>query len=134
MGVKGAIHLKGGLEGWKEANGPVVMPLTDGTLSSCRGHGNWRRDFRGASGVFSFLMDPCSQQDLRTFVDGLDMFGIGLSWRGYESLILPADVSAARTAPPWREAGQLIRLSIGLEHPKALIADLAAGFARLDQQ
>lgn len=103
-------------------------------LPSCPGHDIWKRDFEGAAGVFSFIMDAVDKPALTEFIDKLALFGIGLSWGGFESLILPVDVSAARTAPGWTQDGQIIRLSIGLDDPDALIADLAAGFARLDQR
>ncbi len=112
---------------------PLIEKVLHPALPSCPGHDNWRRDFSGAAGVFSFLMAPCPKAALHDFVDGLELFGIGLSWGGFESLILPADVAAARTAPPWPHAGQLIRLSIGLEDPAGLIADLEAGLARIER-
>jgi len=64
-------------------------------------------------------------------VDNMDLFGMGFSWGGFESLILPSDPTKIRTATKWEDDGQLIRLHVGLEDPDDLIADLEAGFERL---
>ncbi|HVJ52929.1 MAG TPA: cystathionine beta-lyase [Aliidongia sp.] len=93
-------------------------------------HALWRRDFRGASGLFSMLLEPLPRPALSAFFDGLRLFGIGASWGGYESLIMPADPARTRTAVPWTETGHLIRLHAGLEDPDDLMADLEAGFER----
>jgi cysteine-S-conjugate beta-lyase len=64
------------------------------------------------------------------FIESLDLFGIGYSWGGYESLVVPADPERLRTATRWRADGPLVRLQIGLEDADDLIDDLAAGLAR----
>lgn len=117
---------------WLQAQ-PRVRRILHPAFESCTGHENWKRDFKGSAGVFSFLMDPCGKDALSDFIDNLNCFGIGLSWGGYESLALPVDIDASRTNPPWKEEGQLVRLSIGLEEPSLLIGDLEAAFARLER-
>ncbi|MGF1501308.1 MAG: cystathionine beta-lyase [Paracoccaceae bacterium] len=99
------------------------------------GHAVWARDFRGAGGLFAFVLDEglSSEAHLAALIDRLELFGLGFSWGGHESLILP--VEPERTATAWprpgRARGALVRLFAGLEDPDDLIADLAAGFARL---
>jgi cystathionine beta-lyase len=99
------------------------------------GHELWRRDFLGASSLFAFVLKPevSSEAHLAALLDGLELFGLGASWGGFESLMIPCD--PPRSAVPWprpgRAAGQLMRIHVGLEDPDDLIADLAAGFARL---
>lgn len=114
---------------WLKAQ-PEVDRVLCPALPQCPGHAIWKRDFDGISGVFSFVLKPCSKDRLAALIDNLDLFGIGLSWGGYESLILPADVTASRTAAPWTTPGRLVRISAGLESPASLIADLQAGFER----
>ncbi len=94
-------------------------------------HAVWKRDFTGASGVFAVVLKPVAEGRLAAMLEGLDLFAMGFSWGGYESLIIPCDRGLVRTAAPWRAEGPLLRLSIGLEHPADLIADLEAGFSRL---
>ena len=100
-------------------------------LAACPGHAIWKRDFRGASGLFSVFLKPCSQAALAAFLDGLELFGLGYSWGGYESLVVPFDCSAYRTATDFNPPGPALRFSIGLEDPDDLKADLEAGFGRL---
>jgi cystathionine beta-lyase len=88
------------------------------------GHEFWRRDMRGASGLFGVVFDGWSEDEAKAFVDGLKLFGIGASWGGFESLAILAKVKTIRTAVPWREEGPLVRLHIGLEESADLIADL----------
>jgi cystathionine beta-lyase len=91
----------------------------------------WQRDFTGASGLFSIVLKPCSQKALAAMLDGLTLFGMGYSWGGYESLILPFDPRSYRSATTWQVEGPALRLHIGLEDVEDLKADLDAGFARL---
>ena len=101
-------------------------------FADCPGHELWQRDFSGASGLFSVILDRHYPKDaLARMLDHMELFKMGYSWGGYESLILPADPSPFRTAAPWQADGTLIRFHAGLEHVDDLIADLAAGFARL---
>jgi cystathionine beta-lyase len=96
-------------------------------LPSCPGHDLWRRDFAGATGLFSFVLKGGDAAARARLIDSLTMFGIGYSWGGFESLAVPAD--PVRTAGSRDDAGPIVRLHIGLEHPDDLIADLAAALA-----
>jgi cystathionine beta-lyase len=100
-------------------------------LAGDPGHALWTRDFTGASGLFSIVLQPYSRQALAAMLDGLDLFGMGYSWGGYESLILPFDPSTYRSATTWQAKGPALRLHAGLEDVEDLKADLDAGFARL---
>lgn len=95
------------------------------------GHGLWKRDFLGASGLFGITLKPCPRSAIAALVDDLELYGMGASWGGYESLILPTDPNVMRSVTPWPYEGQCMRLHIGLEDPDDLIADLKAGFKRL---
>ena len=96
------------------------------------GHGIWRRDYAGASGLFGFVLArPYSDAAIGAFADGLELFGIGSSWGGFESLIIRTDPTGTRTATQWAAPGPSFRIHAGLEDPGDLIADLDAGFARL---
>ena len=110
---------------------PEVSRVLHPALPDHPGHALWKRDFTGASGVFSIVLKPASKAAVSAFVDNLDLFGIGFSWGGYESLILPFDCAPYRTATTWTPEGPALRLSIGLEDVADLKADLAAGLARL---
>jgi cysteine-S-conjugate beta-lyase len=101
-------------------------------LPDCRGHEHWKRDYKGASGLFSIVMNGGDAAAAARLIDGLELFGIGYSWGGYESLAVPADPVRTATRPEWQ--GPLVRLHIGLEDPDELIADLAAGLARFERQ
>ncbi len=113
------------------ASRPEVAEVLHPALPACPGHAIWKRDFQGASGLFSVFLKPCSQEALAAFLDGLTLFGMGFSWGGYESLVVPFDCSAYRTATLFSPPGPALRFSIGLEDPEDLKADLEAGFVRL---
>jgi cystathionine beta-lyase len=100
-------------------------------LPSHPGHALWRRDFSGATGLFSIVLHPARLEALAAMLDGLALFGMGYSWGGYESLIVPFDAAPYRTATRWRPEGPALRLHIGLDAVDDLKADLAAGFDRL---
>lgn len=100
-------------------------------LPSCPGHEHWRRDFSGASGLFSFTLKGASDAQRACFIDSLRLFGIGYSWGGFESLALPVDPQSCRSATKWAADGPLVRLHIGLEDTADLIADLDRAFATL---
>lgn len=110
---------------------PEVARVLHPALPDHPGHDLWRRDFSGSSGVFSVILKPAPKAAVDAFVDGLTMFGIGFSWGGYESLVLPFDCTAFRTATRWAAEGPALRLSIGIEDVADLEEDLEAGFARL---
>lgn len=107
---------------------PEVGAVLHPALSDCLGHDIWKRDFLGSSGLFSFALSQGNEQTRAAFIDALDMFGIGYSWGGYESLALPVDPKKYRTVTDWTMPGELVRLNIGLEDPDDLMADLAKGF------
>ncbi len=115
---------------WLETRAEVAAVLHP-ALPSCPGHALWKRDFFGSSGLFSVLLAPFSQKALAAMLDGLELFGMGFSWGGYESLVIPFDCRSYRTATAWRPPGPALRFSIGLEDPEDLKADLDRGFERL---
>src|SRR3546814_10270778 len=97
-----------------------------------RSHELWARDFNGATGLFSFVLKGKNRAASAALIDGLELFGIGFSWGGFESLALPVDPSPIRTARKWQAEGPAVRLHIGLEDPNDLIAELAAGLKRFE--
>lgn len=113
------------------AQRPEVERVLYPPLPSDPGHRLWKSDFTGASGLFSVLLKPFSDQAVAAFIDGLELFGIGYSWGGFESLIVPQDPRPIRTAVPWQAKGPLIRIHAGLEDPEDLRSDLEAGLMRL---
>ncbi len=125
-------HFKSGLAvaHWLEQR-PEVLRVLHPALPSHSGHAIWKRDFTGASGLFSIVLKPVPQQAVYAFIDTLDLFGIGASWGGYESLAIPFDCSPMRTATRWQPGGPTVRFHIGLEAVEDLIADLERGFAAL---
>jgi cystathionine beta-lyase len=110
---------------------PEVAHVRHPALADCPGHDVWRRDFSGSNGLLAFTVHAPSRAKLAAFIDGLELFGLGASWGGYESLIVPFDPAAIRTCTPWPHAGPAIRLHCGLEEADDLIADLDRGFAQL---
>lgn len=92
------------------------------------GHDIWKRDFSGTNGLMSLLLRPAPKAAVRAFVDSLELFPLGASWGGYESLLLPQDLKNCRTAVPWTHDGALLRLHVGLEDPQDLIDDLDRAF------
>jgi len=109
---------------------PEVGLVLHPALPDCPGHDIWKRDFKGSSGLFSFEFKGAEKEKRAAFVDSLELFGIGYSWGGYESLALPVDPYRTVSKAP---APNLVRLHIGLEDPDDLIADLAAAFAKADR-
>ena len=107
--------------------GRVLHPALPGDP----GHAIWSRDFSGASGLFGFTLKGVDEAARTRFIDSLAHFGIGFSWGGYESLVVPADPATIRTATRWTDPDPLVRLSIGLEDPADLIADLERGLAAM---
>lgn len=110
---------------------PEVGEVFYPALPGAPGHDLWKRDMTGACGLFAFQLQPVAQAKLAAFIDGLELFGIGYSWGGFESLLITCNLDKIRTARPWSHEGTLVRLHIGLEHVDDLIADLEAGFKRL---
>ncbi|MXO47866.1 cystathionine beta-lyase [Erythrobacter vulgaris] len=113
----------------------VLCPM----LPGAPGHELWARDFTGGCGLFSFVLKGSDDASRCRFIDALDLFGIGYSWGGFESLALPFDVDPVRSRMAWPKKGwgvedKLgIRLSIGLEDVGELIADLEQAFAAMKQ-
>jgi cystathionine beta-lyase len=99
-------------------------------LSSHPDHALWKRDFLGASGLFGVVLKPAETAAVHAMVDGLELFGIGSSWGGFESLCTVTHPERTRTAVAWVSEGQTLRFHIGLEDPEDLVADLDAGLAR----
>ena len=119
------------LASWLESRPEVSRVLHPG-LPSDPGHALWKRDFTGSSGLFGFVLKPGYPHNaLAAMLDGLELYGMGASWGGYESLILPLDPTSDRTATTWDEPGQLMRVHAGLEDIDDLVADLGAGLDRL---
>jgi cystathionine beta-lyase len=111
------------------ATRPEVLRVLHPGLESDPGHAIWKRDFTGASGLFSFVLKPASQKAVDALLDTVKLFGMGYSWGGFESLIIPFDCADYRTATKWSPGGPTLRLHIGLEHVDDLKADLERGFA-----
>ena len=110
---------------------PEVHTVLHPALPSCPGHDVWKRDFTGASGLFSVILKDAPTANVNAMLDGMEIFAMGFSWGGFESLIIPANPTTIRTATKWQAAGPLIRLHAGQEDVEDLIADLESGFARL---
>ncbi|RSZ55288.1 cystathionine beta-lyase [Massilia atriviolacea] len=114
---------------WLKAR-PEIARVLHPAFADCPGHAHWKRDFTGAGGLFSVVFDArYSEAQTDRFVDSLALFGIGYSWGGANSLVMPYRMQAMRKA--WKDAGILVRFNIGLEDADDLIADLAQGLARL---
>jgi len=128
LGVRLRQHERNALQvaRWLEAQ-PEVSRVLYPALESDPGHALWKRDYRGASGLFSVVLKPVDDAALARFADGLKLFGIGSSWGGFESLITVVHAAAYRTATRWQPEGPAVRLHIGLEDPADLIADLRQG-------
>jgi cystathionine beta-lyase len=132
LAVRLAQHYKSGLEmaRWL-ATRPEVAQVLHPALESDPGHAIWKRDFTGASGLFSIVLKPVPQRAVDAMLDTVKLFGMGYSWGGFESLVIPFDCNDYRTATKWAPAGPTLRLHIGLENVEDLKADLDRGFAAL---
>lgn len=108
-----------------------VKTVLHPALSNCPGHAIFKRDFKGSSGLFSIVLHATSDAEIVAFLDNLELFGMGYSWGGYESLAVPFDCTPFRTATTYNPGGRGIRLNIGLEAPEDIIADLENGFAAM---
>ncbi|MDD3798873.1 MAG: cystathionine beta-lyase [Novosphingobium sp.] len=117
---------------------PEVARVLCPMLPGAPGYETWARTFTGGCGLFSFILKGRDEAARTRFIDALDLFGIGFSWGGYESLVIPVDPAGARSATSWPPAGMDpadrlgVRLSIGLEDPADLVADLDRAFARME--
>lgn len=113
------------------AERPEVEEVLYPALPGARGHALWKRDFALACGLFGVILKPVGHERLAAMLDGMRLFGMGWSWGGFESLIIPTWPERTRSATTWSAAGPCLRLHIGLEDPDDLIADLADGLSRL---
>jgi len=130
LAVRLAQHHRSGIEmaQWLAAR-PEVVRVLHPALESHPGHAIWKRDFTGASGLFSIVLQPKPQQAVDALLDTVKLFGMGYSWGGFESLVIPFDCAPYRTATNWAPGGPALRLHIGLENVDDLKADLERGFA-----
>jgi cysteine-S-conjugate beta-lyase len=133
LSVRLAHHHRSGLEmaRWLTAR-PEVMRVLHPALEDDPGHAIWKRDFTGASGLFSVVLRPAPQKSVDAMLNTLTLFGMGYSWGGFESLVIPFDCAGYRTATKWSPGGPTLRFHIGLENVEDLKADLARGFGVLN--
>lgn len=129
-----AAHEKAGLEiaDWLAAR-PEVSSVLHPARPDHPDHAVWKRDFSGSNGLFAFILEQCPPEALDRFFGALQLFSMGFSWGGYESLIIPCDVQLKRMDSSWTatKAGPLLRIHAGLEAASDLIADLEAGFSAM---
>jgi cystathionine beta-lyase len=132
LSVRLAQHHRSGLEmaRWL-ASRPEVADVLHPALESHPGHAIWKRDFTGASGLFSIVLKPVPPRAVDALLDTVRLFGMGYSWGGFESLVIPFDCEGYRTATRWAPGGPSLRFHIGLESVDDLKADLERGFAAL---
>lgn len=110
---------------------PEVTRVMHPGLADDPGHELWKRDFSGAGGLFGFEMKSTRRAALAAMLDNMELFGMGYSWGGYESLLIPTWPYKERAVMKSNGSGQYMRIHVGLEDPEDLIADLQAGFDRL---
>lgn len=132
LSVRLARHQEHGrrLAGWL-AGRPEVQRVLYPALEDDPGHAIWRRDFAGASGLFSVVLRDYPKAAVAAMIDGYEHFAIGASFGGFESLVLPVSPEKYRSATNWAPGGPTLRFHAGLEDPDDLIADLERGFERL---
>ena len=118
---------------WLQAR-PEVLRVLHPALPGAPGHDFWKRDFTGATSLFGVVLRPeYTSEAVGAMIDAMTLFGIGASWGGYESLILPTSGTISRSAGTGNFGGEIMRLHIGLEDLEDLKADLERGFARLHE-
>ncbi|MCJ8150263.1 cystathionine beta-lyase (plasmid) [Shinella sp. H4-D48] len=132
IGVRMAQHHINGLEvaHWLGEQEDVLRVMHP-ALPDDPGHMLWKRHFTGASGLFGFVIPAVDRSALARMFDGFTLFGMGSSWGGFESLMVPSNPSVYRTATTWEPGGQTIRIHVGLENPADLIREIRQGLDRL---
>jgi cystathionine beta-lyase len=132
LAVRLARHHQSGLTvaRWLEQR-PEVARVLHPALEADPGHAIWKRDFTGACGLFSIVLKPAPEKAVHAFMNELQLFGMGYSWGGFESLVILFDCNDYRTATKWAPGGPTLRFHIGLEDTGDLIADLERGFAAM---
>jgi cystathionine beta-lyase len=132
MGVRMERQYKNGLQiaQWIAEQSEVTRVMHP-ALETDPGHQIWKRDFTGASSLFGFILKETDQKKVGAFLDGMEFFGMGSSWGGFESLLIPTFPNGNRSATEWNHSGQTLRIHIGLEDPDDLIADLEKGLKRM---
>ena len=130
LAVRLAQHQRSALEiaRWLKIR-PEVLRVLHPALESDPGHAIWKRDFTGASGLFSIVLKPAPQQAVDALLNAVKLFGMGYSWGGFESLMIPFDCAPYRTATKWAPGGPTLRPHIGLENVEDLKSDLERGLA-----
>ena len=113
------------------ASRPEVNRVLYPALADAPGAALWRRDFLGASSLFGVELHPAPKANVERMLNALELFGMGASFGGFESLLIPMDPRPFRTATQWVHDGPLIRIHVGLEDPEDLIADLESAFEQL---
>lgn len=132
LGVRLEHHQKAAIElaSWLEEQ-PEFEYVLHPALSSHPDHELFKRDFKGSTGLFTAILKPAEQSKVETMLNGLDLFAMGWSWGGFESLALPFNPSSYRSATTWDYEGQAIRFHVGNENMDDLKEDLKAGLALL---
>jgi cysteine-S-conjugate beta-lyase len=110
---------------------PEVAEVLYPALAGARGHDLWKRDFTAASGLFGVILKPVARERVNAMLNTFELFGMGWSWGGFESLIIPTYPERTRAVTRWEAAGPCLRLAVGLDDPHDLIADLERGFRTL---
>jgi cystathionine beta-lyase len=131
LGVRIRQHQKQALRlvDWLESH-PSVIRILHPAHQDCAGHALWQRDFEGASGLFAFVMKKRSRKALSSMLDNMQLFSMGFSWGGFESLIVPQNPASSRSSTHWDENDQVFRIHTGLESIEDLIQDLESGIDR----
>ena len=133
LNVRMKAHKKSALELAKWLEGQdIVKRVLHPALPSHPDYAIFKRDFSGSGSVFSIILKPAPREAMAALVDDLELFGMGYSWGGYESLVLPSRPEKVRTAVPWEEKGSFLRIHVGLEDVEDLKADLLAGLGRYE--
>ena len=125
LGIRAKHHEQQGLAmaNWLVTN-PHVTNVLHPALENCPGHEIWKRDFTGSTGLFSFILPSRPKSALADMVDHMELFAMGFSWGGFESLLVPQYPQKSRSATTWTETGQVFRVHVGLEDIDDLISDL----------